>query len=189
MPNWCYTSYVVTGDEKEVCDLYEKMRSLEQREESLVENGFGKNWLGNLVTLLGADWHKVFCRGSWYDLEKDGEKTLRFWVESAWSDPDQVIDLLKEKYPSLEFIFRAEEPGMNYYVTNDATGDYFERYALDADGEQTYYWEGELNELLRDVENIVGKKVETLAEANDAIDKYNEENVDEWCQLIVFKVV
>ena len=41
MPNWCFTSNVVTGDEKEVCDLYEKMRSLEEREKSLVENGFG----------------------------------------------------------------------------------------------------------------------------------------------------
>lgn len=27
MPNWCFTSYVVTGEEKEVCDLYEKMLS------------------------------------------------------------------------------------------------------------------------------------------------------------------
>ena len=41
MPNWCSTSYVVTGDKKEVRDLYEKMKSLEEREKPLVENDFG----------------------------------------------------------------------------------------------------------------------------------------------------
>ena len=71
MPNWCFTSYVVTGEEKEVCDLYEKMLSLEEREESLVENGFGKSWLGNLVTLLGGDWNTIYCRGEWEYIEKD----------------------------------------------------------------------------------------------------------------------
>ena len=70
MPNWCFTSYVVTGEEKEVCDLYEKMLSLEEREESLVENGFGKSWLGNLVTLLGGDWNTIYSRGAWLDLQK-----------------------------------------------------------------------------------------------------------------------
>lgn len=34
-------------------DLYEKMKSLEEREKPLVENDFGVTWLGNLVTLLG----------------------------------------------------------------------------------------------------------------------------------------
>ena len=62
MPNWCFTSFVVRVEDKEVCDLYEKMRSLEQREESLVENGFGKTWVGNLVTLLGGDWNTIYCR-------------------------------------------------------------------------------------------------------------------------------
>ena len=56
MPNWCSTSYVVTGDKNEVRDLYEKMRSLEEREKPLVENDFGVTWLGNLVTLLGRSW-------------------------------------------------------------------------------------------------------------------------------------
>lgn len=61
MPNWCSTSYVVTGDKNEVRDLYEKMRSLEEREKPLVKNGFGVTWLGNLVTLLGRSWEEVYC--------------------------------------------------------------------------------------------------------------------------------
>ena len=117
MPNWCFTSYVVTGEEKEVCDLYEKMRSLEEREESLVENGFGKTWLGNLVTLLGGDWITIYCRGAWLDLLKDEDNgALRFDTETAWNDPDEVVTFLQGKYPSLEFYFITEEPGMGYYL-------------------------------------------------------------------------
>ena len=63
MPNWCYTSYVVTGDEKEVFDLYEKMRSLEQRKESLVENGFGKTWLGTLLPCSAKTGTKSIVEG------------------------------------------------------------------------------------------------------------------------------
>ena len=95
MPNWCFSSYVATGDAKEVCDLYEKMRSLEEREESLVENGFGKSWLGNLVTLLGGDWNTIYCRGDWSDLTKDDDNgALRFDTETAWNDPDEVVTFL-----------------------------------------------------------------------------------------------
>mgnify|MGYP000629911688 CR=1 FL=1 len=64
MPNWCSTSYVVTGDKNEVRDLYEKMRSLEEREKPLVKNGFGVTWLGNLVTLLGRSWEESIAEGN-----------------------------------------------------------------------------------------------------------------------------
>ena len=163
MPNWCFTSYVVTGDEKEVCDLYEKMRSLEEREESLVENGFGKTWLGNLVTLLGGDWNTIYCRGDWSDLTKDDDNgALRFDTETAWCDADETIAFLQEKYPNLEFYFIAEEPGMGYYATNDTAGEYFpQRYTVlpyDS-GEEYQYEEGEEQEFFKEIENITGYKV------------------------------
>ena len=64
MPNWCWTSYVAVGDKKDIRDLYKKMKSLEDSEKSLIENGFGNTWLGNLVTILGGDYHKISCRAS-----------------------------------------------------------------------------------------------------------------------------
>ena len=63
MPNWCWTSYIAVGDKQEIRDLYKKMKSLEEGEKSLVENGFGKTWLGNLVTILDGDWNNISCRG------------------------------------------------------------------------------------------------------------------------------
>lgn len=191
MPNWCFSSYVATGDEKEVCDLYEKMRSLEEREESLVENGFGKRWLGNLVTLLGGDWHTIYCRGDWSSLEKDDDNSaLRFDTQSAWGDPNEVIDFLQEKYPNLEFYFIAEEPGMNYYATNDTSGEYFPyRYSVlpyDS-GEEYQYEEGEEREFFDDVANVTGREVNSMEDVEKAVQEYNEENEGKELYVRIFK--
>ena len=70
MPNWCWTSYVAVGDKKDIRDLYKKMKSLEDSEKSLIENGFGNTWLGNLVTILGGDYHKISCRGEFGNLDQ-----------------------------------------------------------------------------------------------------------------------
>ena len=194
MPNWCFTSYVVTGDENEVCDLYEKMRSLEEREESLVENGFGKSWLGNLVTLLGGDWNTIYCRGDWSGLEKDNDNgALRFDTETAWNDPDEVVTFLQGKYPSLEFYFITEEPGMGYYATNDVEGDFFpERYYFSEpdDPEPYNYEEDEFDDFLRDVGNFVGKELKSIEEAQEAVNEYNmDKEFDEMIEIKVYKVV
>ena len=191
MPNWCFTSYVVTGDEKEVCDLYEKMRSLEEREESLVENGFGKTWLGNLVTLLGGDWNTIYCRGDWSDLTKDDDNgALRFDTETAWCDADETIAFLQEKYPNLEFYFIAEEPGMGYYATNDTAGEYFpQRYTVlpyDS-GEEYQYEEGEEQAFFDEITNLTGCKVNSFEEVEKAVHEYNEQHEDEEIYVKIFR--
>ena len=53
MPNWSTTDYFVIGSTKEIMDLNKKMEKLENRKKSLVKNGFGNTWLGNLVQYLG----------------------------------------------------------------------------------------------------------------------------------------
>ncbi len=177
MPNWCWCSLVATGDKTEVRDLYDKIKSLEERETSLVENGFGKLWLGNLVTLLGGDWNKFYYRGEieYFEIDCD-DGAVRFNVMSAWSEPYEVIQLLHFKYPNLEFYFLAEEPGMGHFVTNDKSGEQFpERYYFSEpdDCEPFYYEEEELEDFLRDVGKFLGKEVKTAEEARDAIHAYN----------------
>ena len=81
MANWCYTSYVIDGKRKEVQSLFSKMSNLEKRRRPLVGNDFGNTWLGCLVAKLGADWHEVYCRGSWSDLDWNGS-ILRFNTET-----------------------------------------------------------------------------------------------------------
>lgn len=194
MPNWCNSSYVVTGDKTEVCDLYDKMRSLEERKESLMKNGFGKMWFGNLVTLLGGDLNAIYCRGEWFGLDKDcDDRALRFGVMSAWAEPYEVMEFLKGIYPNLEFYFQAEESGLGYYVTNDAGGEYFpERYYFSEpdDCEPYQYTENQLDDFLRDVGNFLGKELQSLEEAMSEIDAYNEaKEWDECAEIKIFKVI
>ena len=143
MPNWAYTSYIVKGSAEEVAALHKIIQDLEAREESFLPNGFGKLWLGNLVSILGGDWEKIYCRGQIlnYSLESG---ILKLIVESAWGEMDETRHFLQTKFPSLEIYFQTEEPGMCIFQTNDATGTYFpERWLLDWNDEKgnLFIWE------------------------------------------------
>jgi hypothetical protein len=190
MPNWCSTSYVVTGDKNEVRDLYEKMRSLEEREKPLVKNGFGVTWLGNLVTLLGRSWEEVSCRGEWSGLTVDIDNNeLRFHTMTAWAELWQLRHFLQEKYPSLTFYFRTEEPGMCIFQTNDKEGTYFpERYKVEHWDEEGEYCM-DVEAVFDTVSDITGTTVQNLEEMNKAIDTYNEVHEYEPIYIYVFETV
>lgn len=63
MPNWCNCTYKCVGELKEVKSLHKNLKYIDKRKTSILKNGFGKWWLGNLVTKLGGDWEKYRCRG------------------------------------------------------------------------------------------------------------------------------
>lgn len=175
MPNWCCTSYVVTGDRKEVRDLYEKMKSLEDGEKSLVENDFGKTWLGNLVTVLGGDWSQTYCRGEFFNLQIDADDgAVRFETSSAWAEPRDIRYFIQSKYPSLEFYYRSEEPGMRIYTTNDEDGKHFPGRILveDYTGGPTYCqtW----REAFQCIAKKTGNEIHNRKEMNRVLETYNE---------------
>lgn len=143
MPNWCFTNYAIYGDEKPLRSLYNKMKRLEKRKESLLPNGFGKNWLGNLVKRLGGNPGIVSCRGDWTNLKfdhEDGFPVLHLDTQTAWSRCKVVEQLIlswcKDKYgdtPSIFFI--SEELGNGIFETNDKKGDVFPEQVI-VDDEQ-----------------------------------------------------
>ena len=100
------------------------MNNLENRRKPLVDNSFGKTWLGCLVNKLGGNWQEVYCRGSWSDLDWNGA-ILRFSKETAWGPMNEVFKFIKTIYPSLKIYYQAEEDGMGVFITNDAEGSYF----------------------------------------------------------------
>ena len=188
MPNWCYSSYVIEGKKKELQSLYSKMNRLEKRRKSLVENAFGKTWLGNLVTLLEADWNKVYCRGSWSDLEYDGE-ILRFNTETAWGPMGEVFRLIKKTYPSLHIYYSCEEDGNCVYCSNDVNGRYFhDRYKVETKCQTEYF--ATLDALCDHVSEIVGKDLKTMEEVNAVIETWNNatDDYDEMIYLNEFTV-
>ena len=119
MPNICTTNYVIEGKKEELDALYQKMKELQ-----------GQN-LGQMVESLGKNPDEVMCRGEWADLERQGD-TLHVTFETAWTPCYEVTDLLKATYPSLRIFYKAEEPGCEVYLKNDAEGKYFPE--TEADG-------------------------------------------------------
>ena len=56
MPNWCDVEYKCVGEPKEVGSLHGVLEYIDKCNTSIIENGFGKWWLGNLVERLDGDW-------------------------------------------------------------------------------------------------------------------------------------
>lgn len=189
MPNWCSTNYLVEGDEAQLNELYNTMNELATAEESLVENGFGKTWCGNLVAKLGGDWNEVWCRGYWDcpDLStipyKDGSKRkgLCFWVESAWRELSEWRHFLNEKFPGLQFYYVSEELGCEVFETNDIDHHFFaEKYIVDLGDGSEYYKCDESSELVDRVKEALGRDdLHTVKDCIDAIknDKDNDYSI------------
>lgn len=176
MPNWCLTNYKIYGDEKDLRSLHKKMKNLENRKESLLPNGFGKNWLGNLAKRLGKSPKSLDCRGDWNELllERDdkGDLCLSFNTETAWSRSEDIEHLILENYPNVSLFFFAEEGGCGIYETNDERGDVFpERYCLVTPEDLEYYT---LEGLLKAVGELTGGNPTTEKEAVACIEAYNE---------------
>ena len=141
MPNWAYTQYKIKGSESEVAALYKTIQDLADKEESLLPNGFGKLWLGNLVSILGGDWHDIYCRGQILDYAYENG-ILSINTETAWGEMSETRHFLQTVYPSLEIYFITEEPGMCIFQTNSS--DVFpEKWLLDYNDEKEniYIWE------------------------------------------------
>ena len=119
MANICTTNYVIEGKKEELDALYQKMKELQSQ------------YLGQLVKALGKNPEEMECRGEWTELVCEGD-TLRMTFETAWTPCYEVTNLLKSVYPSLRIFYKAEEPGNEVYLKNDADGKYFPE--TEADG-------------------------------------------------------
>lgn len=173
MPNWCDTTYKIVGPENDLHDLLTILEQMESRKKTVVENGFGIMWLGELVNGLGFDWDKYRCRGEITGYELD-EGVLSIWQETAWCEQEGVRHAIEEKYPNLKVYYSAEEPGCEVYCTNDMKGDFFpDNYFLDAYNDPQYF--ETIGEAAKYVESLVGHEVEaSVSSIQHALDDYAE---------------
>jgi len=145
MANICTTNYVIEGKKEELDALYQKMKELQGQD------------LGQLVEALGKNPDEIMCRGDWSDLERQGD-TLRMTFETAWTPCYEVTQLMKAVYPSLRIFYKAEEPGCEVYLKNDAEGKYFPE--TEADGHPFKLMTGEdENEQIRLIRAIQEGKI------------------------------
>jgi hypothetical protein len=178
MPNWCHTDYKFEGSAREIKDLYNKLKSLEEMEKPLIKNDFGKNWLGCVVNLFGGRLEKRNCRGSFYDLKLLDDNTIHLHTETAWANMPEVWGLVLGNYESIVDYFYTEEVGECYYATNDVEGKYFpERFVVDQIGEPAEFFENKEG-LYGYVSLITESHVSNKEEMDTAIESYNSENED-----------
>lgn len=135
MPNWCTTSYVFRGNENEIKDFYNKIKSFVSKKR--VPNDFGDSWLGNIVDGFGFDYNEIPCRGFidyFPEIDEDTDPgRLELSTETAWGPMTEMWDkIIAKYYPSITYVLIAEEPGCNLYVNTDTEGyDFTERFSVD----------------------------------------------------------
>lgn len=124
MPNWCSTNISINCKNKEEAKiLYAKIE--EWTSYDYCENGFGHDWLGNIVGNSGIDSRKdgkdfsVRCRGELTFLDLNEEQVI-IATETAWSPMLQMWKKICDKYlTEYEIIYTAEECGCELFFTND----------------------------------------------------------------------
>lgn len=176
MANWCKTEYTFTGDRKSLEGIYALMQGLEETEISDKESDFGNTWLGRIAKALGRDRQTIKCRGSWEDLCLNDE-TLTFTTWTAWQPPYELMELLRLKYPGVEYFYFGEEPGNGFFETNDKDGRFYPvRYVAYYDnGEEEYMFRcATTEEMLDCINRLSGKEFKSVDEANSYYQNLSE---------------
>lgn len=180
MPNWCYTNYKFVGEADEIADLHKKLNELEAMPKPLVENSFGKLFLGCVVNHFGGDWEKIYCRGEIEYMELCGENMLQLTTSTAWGDMPEVWDCVCENYTSIQYYYLAEEPGCMYYVNSDESGEYFpEKYLIDDCANGTEYAENDDDLFVIMAERMEVDSIKNFEELNIYLELFNEDNPDD----------
>lgn len=196
MPNWCYTKITINHDDelrlKELENLIEKWTSHNYK-----ENGFGLNWLGNIVGNSGIGTvdknpeTDLRCRGSLIYMENMGDQ-LVIDTETAWSPMLKMWTKLLEKYlPDAELIYEAEECGCGLHSTNNpCMKDCYIIDSWDIDDIETDWEASEetviktLQKLLNTDETDIDKLIDMFEESehsdNMSIHKWDFDEIDIW---------
>ena len=102
--------------------LHDALKYIDKRKTTIVPNGFGKWWLGNLVTRLGGNWEDYPCRGDITSYSLENETSLMIWQNTAWGEQEGVRKIIEEKLPSIKVYFQEEEPGCQGVFPGGGTG-------------------------------------------------------------------
>lgn len=162
MPNWCYTRLRITSNNiDKLKELYSNIQ--EWTSKDYCSNGFGNNWLGNVVGNSGIakcnfdnagnmikDFHtdkdeSIACRGTLTELELENDEVIHIGQETAWRTMARMWVLICEKYlgDDYDITFDSEECGCGLYETNDPTIEGL--YVIDIWGElpEELNWESD----------------------------------------------
>lgn len=160
MANYCFTDYIVEGDESERMRLGQLIESLEAEGD--------ERQLGDLLRALGEEKKTA---GVLTCLQTNGN-TLSFSTYSPWQPPTKAFAIVRSHFPRLRFFYYAEESNDELFVTNDVEHKYFRLCFMEHGDQRTWFpSEQEMLEALALKLQIPTPK--TIAEAEDICDEYN----------------
>ena len=124
MANWCSTTVIFTGSEKNLKSFYDDFMFAQEH----IKEGCN-DWIGRLLLLKGIDHEQIHCRGFYNYIEME-EDRITLLSEDAWSPCIETYDKFAEMY-GLSYVLCAEEPGMGIYINTDTEHKYFlEKYII-----------------------------------------------------------
>lgn len=175
MPNWCSTRIIFSGDNESLRDFYEKLEMCTSENYVGACNGFGKMWLGNIVSIFEGDYHKVHCRGSieYLDNRIDTNGTIVMDTETAWDPCIEMFDeIIQKNYvdddgvDKIYYDYIAEEFGCGIYITNNFMAFSDQAYCVDAciDGRDIFEYLGSEDEVVSCINDEYDMKFKSLNE-------------------------
>lgn len=195
MPNWCSTRITINHEsESELKNLEALINAC--MEKNYMKNGFGLDWLGNIVGNAGIGTIDIGketdlrCRGRLNYMELY-DNQLIVDTETAWVPMLKMWAKLLDKYlPDAEIIYNAEEPGCCIYATNDP--DLINLYIIDSWNEDIESnWKANeskvinvLQKLLKTEETDINKLLEIFNKSDEdydiSINKWEFIEIEEW---------
>lgn len=179
MPNWCYTNITISHETETEIEKLGKLID-EWTSKDYMENGFGHDWLGNVVLGSGVGTvdtdakTDLRCRGSITYREVNGNQ-ITMSTETAWAPMLKMWLKIIDKYlPGAELIYSAEEFGCGICTTNDP--DLVGKYVIDYWGDKNIEsdWEAkeetavELLQIILDTTETNIEKLIAMAEKYDS---------------------
>ena len=192
MANWASTTYVITGKEDDIKELYELINDFQEDIREPMEKDADKSWEGNIALALGEDIEGKYLRGFIGYMEFEGD-TLTIDAEEAWGVTD-FKDVLLSHYKDMRILFESVEWGDEYFVTNDVDKEHFSnRFAVYSivDGDSNM----EEFETEEEALKSIASKLEVDTITREGIEEWNkkhelaEDDADNCISFYEYKVV
>lgn len=182
MANICDTLYVVYGDQTMLLKLSLDLQIATEGNDRLYrvyqQAGYKFNETKGEFEKPDSEW--IRCRGNvdgfniiLNDDEEDEENNtlsitnINIYCSTAWSPFIESFErMLQEKYPGLEMVCQAEEPGCGVFINTDTSRKYLPtKWLLDSDDVTKYFNYNEEEFLLKEIEGLSGLKFANVGQA------------------------
>jgi hypothetical protein len=185
MPNWCATTVIFTGHEKDLRQFYDDFIIAQQT----IKDG-SDGCIGRLLALKGIDYREIDCRGFYTYIGLEDDHVI-LDSDDAWEPCTEAYNIFAEMY-NLSYVLKAEEPGNMVYINTDVEGRFFpERYMFEAynldlsdskdsqlldifnELDNIRYFENE-DQILKVFEDYKQRDIKTLEDFKELVDEYSD---------------